>query len=159
MIASNDFSSWSDAILVAFVITCCCLAMVQFARVWWRKRQQKDLDAIMPEKKELRRSARSVNEPPVKVFLQVPTGELIDCFVVDWSDGGLGLFVRGDYGKICAKSQIALKPRDDVDAPWTTVQPRHSRPEPHGLFIGVKFVDAIDRSTLRRFRRRTKVTT
>jgi hypothetical protein len=157
MIASNDFSSWSDSILVLFVISCCFFAMVQFVRVWQRKHKKQDFP-VVPEKKDLRRSVRSTNEPPVQVFLQAPTGELIDCFVVDWSDGGLGLFVRGDYGKLCSKGKIALKPRDNVDAPWTAVQPRHSRPEPHGFFIGVKFVDQIDRSTLRRFRRKTRVT-
>jgi hypothetical protein len=159
MIASNDFTNWSDAILVLFVISCCLFATVQFVRVWRRKHQQQDFP-VAPEKKDLRRSVRSVNEPPVKVFLQTPTGELIDCFVVDWSNGGLGLFIRGDYGKLCAKSsEIALKPRNNVEAPWTMVQPRHSRPEPHGVFVGVKFADEIDRSTLRRFRTRTKVTT
>ena len=97
---------------------------------------------------ESRRHIRNGNDPLVRCFCLLPDGKMIDCFIVDWSDGGLGVFIRSDYFNFHKASDLTIKSTRCCAGKWLEVRICHIRPEAHGYFIGCQFKEPLTKEIL-----------
>jgi PilZ domain-containing protein len=142
-----------EILMVLSVFTFGALALVcLMAGVREKKKDDASRAMIfLPEDK--RQFERCPNKAGVRTFMLLPNDQLIDCFVMDWSVGGLGLLINHpDSTHVRKGEQVSLKSRTDPSGIWLSVEIRHARREAAGYFVGCRFIVPMPTESLKVFK-------
>lgn len=100
-----------------------------------------------------RNEARTNNSSSVQSFIQSPVGKLTDCWVVNWSNGGVGVFLSSYVGTQLHRGlHLAIKSSKHFTGPWVDVEITNVRRDIYGWYVGCRFTKPVPPDILHTFK-------